>query len=121
MRRHFRFSLAAAMVVASVPAVSQQPAPASPPPPPAFAAPNLSANGVRDMAANCASCHGTRGKSAPDSAVAALAGRPRDEMVQAMAQFKDGKRPATLMHQIAKGYSDAEIAAIADYFSKQPR
>jgi len=38
-----------------------------------------------------------------------------------MAQFKEGKRQATLMHQIAKGYTDAEIAALADYFSKQPR
>jgi cytochrome c553 len=38
-----------------------------------------------------------------------------------MAQFKEGKRPATLMHQIAKGYSEAEIAAMAEYFSKQAR
>ena len=38
-----------------------------------------------------------------------------------MAQFRDGKRPATLMHQIAKGYSDAEVGALADYFSKQAR
>ena len=35
--------------------------------------------------------------------------------------FKEGTRQATIIHQIAKGYSDAEIAAIADYFSKQPR
>ena len=32
-----------------------------------------------------------------------------------------GERPATLMHQIAKGYGDDEIAALADYFSKQSR
>jgi cytochrome c553 len=27
-----------------------------------------------------------------------------------MNDFKAGKRPATIMHQIAKGYGDAEIA-----------
>jgi sulfide dehydrogenase cytochrome subunit len=36
-----------------------------------------------------------------------------------MRAFKEGKREATLMHQIAKGYSDAEIAAIAAYFARQ--
>ena len=38
-----------------------------------------------------------------------------------MTQFKEGKKPATLMHQLAKGYTDAELAALADYFSKQRR
>jgi cytochrome c553 len=38
-----------------------------------------------------------------------------------MAQFKSGGRPATVMHQIAKGYSDAEIAAMAEHFSRLPR
>ena len=89
--------------------------------PPAFAAPNLSPKGVRAMAANCAACHGTEGRAVPGSPVAALAGKPRDEIVQSMAQFKSGTRPATVMHQIAKGYGDAEIAALAEYFSKQPR
>ena len=109
--------IAGAVLAASLPLAAQQPAPA----PPAFAAPNLSEGGVRSMAANCAACHGTGGKAAAGSAVAGLAGRPREEIVDAMAQFKDGKRPATVMHQVAKGFSDAEVAAIADYFSKQPR
>jgi len=38
-----------------------------------------------------------------------------------LTQFKEGKRAATLMHQIAKGYTDAEIAAMADYFSRLAR
>ena len=95
---------------------AQQPAPA----PPAFAASNLTDKGIRAMALNCAACHGTSGRAAPGSAVPGLAGRPAAEIVQALQQFKEGKRPATLMHQIAKGYGDAEIAALADYFSKQP-
>lgn len=96
---------------------AQQPAP----PPPAFAASNLTEKGVRAMASNCAPCHGTNGHPGSGAALPGLAGRPADEIAQAMQQFKEGKRPATLMHQIAKGYSDAESAAIADYFSKQPR
>lgn len=98
------------------PVAAQQPAP---PPPPAFAASNLSEAGVRALAANCAACHGTNGKAAPESSVPGLAGRPAADLTAAMAQFKAGTRPATLMHQIAKGYSDAEIAAMSDYFSKQ--
>jgi cytochrome subunit of sulfide dehydrogenase len=117
MRRLFRLEwVAVTLLIASLPVAAQQPAP-----PPAFAEPNLTANGARSMAASCATCHGTNGKPAAESSIAPLAGRSREDLVQIMAQFKEGKRPATLMHQIAKGYSDAEIAAIADYYSKQPR
>ena len=91
------------------------------PPAPSFAAPNLSPKGVQSMASACAMCHGTNGKTVANSPVAALAGRSRDEIVQAMAQFKAGSKPATIMHQVARGYSDAEVAALADYFSAQPR
>jgi len=114
-----RSILAGLALAAAGGALAQQAAP--PPPPPAFAAPNLSESGVRAMAANCAACHGTGGRASPGSSVPGLAGRGEAEIAQAMAQFKSGQRSATLMHQIAKGYSDAEIAAIAGYFSKQPR
>jgi cytochrome subunit of sulfide dehydrogenase len=119
MNRLFRTHFAAAIVATSFAAAAQQPAPAAPPPAPTFAAANLTESGVRAMAATCASCHGTGGKPVAGSSVSALAGRSRDDIVQQMGQFKEGKRPATVMHQIAKGYSDAEIAAVADYFSKQ--
>ena len=97
-------------------AAAQQPAP-----PPAFAAANLNEAGARAMAAACAGCHGTEGRPIPDSVVHALAGAPREDIVRSMTLFRDGKKPATVMHQIAKGYSDAEIAALADYFSKRKR
>jgi cytochrome c553 len=71
------------------------------------------------MAANCAPCHGTNGHAAPKSTLAGLAGRPRDSLLEMLMQFRDGKKPATLMHQIAKGYSEAELAALAEFFSKQ--
>lgn len=109
--------LAAAIAASAAAASAQQPAP----PPPNFAPSNTSAKGAHSMAATCSMCHGTQGRPAPGSNLAALAGRPRDEIVQAMAQFKAGTRPATIMHQIAKGYSDAEVAALADHFSRQAR
>ena len=107
--------LAGLAALAASAAFAQQPAP----PPPEFAPSNLDEKGARALASNCAACHGTHGRATPGSSVAGLAGRSRDELVQVMAQFKAGGRPATVMHQIAKGYSDAEIAAIADHFSKQ--
>ena len=101
----------------SAAALAQQPAP----PPPSFAPANLSPKGVQSMAAACSMCHGTQGRVVAGSNVAALAGRPRDEIVQSMAQFKAGQKPATIMHQIAKGYSDAEVAALAEHFSTLAR
>jgi cytochrome c553 len=108
-----RFLAAALLAAGAVPVAAQQPAP----PAPAFAPPNLSPPGVRALAANCAACHGTEGRGTQGSPLQPLAGRSRDEIVQLMGQFKGGQKPATLMHQIAKGYSDAEIEAIAGYFA----
>jgi cytochrome c553 len=72
------------------------------------------------MAATCSSCHGTNGVSV-GGAIAGLAGLNRDYFIIQMKSFKEGKREATLMHQIAKGYSDAEVTAMADYFAAQKR
>lgn len=69
------------------------------------------------FSANCANCHGTDGKAA--SAIPPIAGRDRAYLEETMKAFKTGARPATIMHQLAKGYSDEEIAVLADYFSKQ--
>lgn len=96
------------------------PAPAAAPPPPAFAASNLTPNGVRSMAGTCAACHGTNGNSA-GGAIPGLAGTNKDYVVAQIKAFKDGKREATVMHQIAKGYSDAEMAAIAEFFAAQKK
>lgn len=90
-------------------------------PDPAFATPNLSERGVRSLAAGCAACHGTDGRPAKGSSAAALAGRGREAMRTRLLAFKRGAIPATVMGQIAAGYSDAEITAIAGYYSKQRR
>ncbi|HYD56342.1 MAG TPA: c-type cytochrome [Burkholderiales bacterium] len=71
---------------------------------------------TRSLAATCATCHGTDGRSATKE-VPALAGLPREHVASQMKAFKAGTRPATVMHQIAKGYSDAQIDALAAYFA----
>jgi cytochrome c553 len=50
-----------------------------------------------------------------------LAGLPQDHIATQMRAFRDGKRPATVMHQIAKGYTDAQIDAMAGWFAAQKR
>lgn len=76
---------------------------------------------IRSLAATCANCHGTNGKAQDGSAVVSLAGLPKDYIVAQMKAFKDGSRPATVMHQLAKGYSDAQIEQIAGYFAAQKK
>jgi len=75
----------------------------------------------RNLAAGCAICHGTQGKPAPGAPVIPLAGLPREHIASQMRAFRDGQRPATVMHQIAKGYTDAQIDAMAAWFAAQKR
>jgi len=74
---------------------------------------------LRSMAAACAQCHGTDGRSAAGSAVPSIAGMPKDHLVTQLKAFKAGTRPATVMTQLAKGFSDAQLEQLADYFSRQ--
>ncbi len=76
----------------------------------------------RNLAAPCAICHGTEGRPAgTDSPLIPLAGLPRDHIATQMRAFRDGKRPATVMHQIAKGYTDPQIDQLAAWFAAQKR
>jgi sulfide dehydrogenase cytochrome subunit len=74
------------------------------------------ANAARNLAANCFTCHGNDGRSV-GGVPPSLAGRSKAELLQALKDFKDGKRPATIMHQHAKGYTDQQLVAIAGYFA----
>lgn len=73
----------------------------------------------RNLAATCANCHGTNGQAVPSSGLDALAGTPRDKLLQKLNDFKTGVKPATIMHQISKGYTDEQLGLIADYFAAQ--
>lgn len=71
---------------------------------------------ARSLAATCFTCHGTDGRSV-GGVPPGLAGQSKAYLVQQMKDFRDGKRPATIMHQQAKGYTDREIELIAGYFA----
>jgi cytochrome c553 len=71
----------------------------------------------RDWAGACSGCHGTEGRS--EGAIPSIAGIQKDQFVRLMRAFRDGTRPATVMHQHAKGLSDEQIDAIGDYYARR--
>ena len=68
-------------------------------------------------AASCSGCHPSSARG--PSPVARLVGRDRTEIVKAMQEFRSGERSATVMDRIAKGFTDAEIQAIAAWYAEQ--
>jgi len=74
---------------------------------------------VKVWAAACANCHGTDGRAQPG--MEALAGKNVEDMTKSLLDFKAGRKPATIMHQISKGYTDDELRAIAAYFAAQKK
>ena len=71
------------------------------------------------LASTCFACHGTDGIS--PGAIPSIAGIPADSLRRTLQEFRDGRRPSTVMGRHATGYSDAEIASIADYLSRVSR
>ncbi len=87
-----------------------------------MAAPLAQAQGAdallaRDLAATCANCHGTNGHAVGD--MKPLAGMPADKMLAMLNDFRSGNQPATIMHQITKGYTDDQLRLIAGFFAAQ--
>lgn len=71
------------------------------------------------MLANaCAGCHGTHGGSAGPT-MPSIAGQSKTAIVDAMKKFKSGERPSSIMGRLAKGYTDQQIEALGEFFSKQ--
>jgi len=73
----------------------------------------------RNLAASCAGCHGTDGRSVEGTPV--LAGMDKKLFVAQMRDFKSGARVGTVMHHHAKGYSDEEFEKMAEFFAAQKR
>ncbi|MFN5512394.1 MAG: c-type cytochrome [Burkholderiales bacterium] len=83
---------------------------------PAFAQaadPNL----ARNLAATCANCHGTDGQARGEAAP--LAGMPEQRLLNTLNLYRNGTLPATIMHQITKGYTEDQLKLIAGYFAAQ--
>jgi cytochrome c553 len=74
---------------------------------------------ARGLADSCMSCHGMNGHSI-GGAVPSIAGVDKATLLKALEAFKAGKGDATIMNRIARGYSEAELNALATYFSSVP-
>lgn len=72
---------------------------------------------VRDLAAPCAICHGTNGVNA--GGLPNLAGQSAAYIVQQLKDFRDAKRPSTIMRQIAQGYDEQQYEQLGAYFAAQ--
>ena len=70
---------------------------------------------ARSWAAACTGCHG--GEERAEPGMASLAGAQRESMFATLLDFKSGRLQATVMQQLARGYDDEQLRAIADYFS----
>ncbi len=73
---------------------------------------------VKQWASSCFACHGTDGYS--EGGMASLAGQKKSDLIEKMKDYQSGKRVASIMHQLSKGYSDEQIEAIAGYFAALP-
>lgn len=69
------------------------------------------------IAANCAVCHGPGGAGSGD--IAKINEQTSAQIAENMRAFRDGKKPSTIMGRITKGYSDAQITAVANYLGKK--
>ena len=75
--------------------------------------PNLS----RNLAASCAGCHNITGNAL--TGMPPIAGQSKEALLRTLKDYRDGKRPATVMHQLAKGYTDGQLELIAAYYAAQ--
>src|SRR5438067_2146287 len=73
----------------------------------------------RAKAATCVACHGENGNSA-SPAFPALSGQPKQFIVSALFQFREGKRQNEVMSPMAAKLSNADMNDLAAYFSVQP-
>jgi len=70
----------------------------------------------RTIGSACFGCHGAVGMSGA-AIPPIILGAPAAFIESALKGFRDGSRPSTIMGRIAKGYTDEDIAAVAQYLS----
>ncbi|AVR94280.1 cytochrome C [Pseudoduganella armeniaca] len=70
------------------------------------------------LAATCTACHGTT--AVPGNVLPPLVGQSQEALLASLRAFKAGARPATIMTQLAKGYTDEQLALIAGWFAATP-
>jgi cytochrome subunit of sulfide dehydrogenase len=70
------------------------------------------------LAATCTACHGTAAVNG--NALPPLTGQSQEALLASLRAFKAGTRQSTIMTQLAKGYTDEQLAQIAAWFVAQP-
>ena len=84
------------------------------------ALPASAADAGQRLYASCSGCHGTTG-GASIGALPALAGQDRDVLLASLRAYKAGTRSATVMQQLAKGYTDEQLVLMASYLAARPK
>ena len=85
---------------------------------PAASAAGPSVHDISLIAGTCANCHGPDGKST--GGIPSLRGVNERHLLQRLQAFKAGTAiDATVMTRLMKGYDDAQIQALAQWFSKE--
>ncbi len=74
---------------------------------------------AQSLAATCANCHGTNGVSAPGATMPVINQLSSSAMYEQLQAFKTGARTGTIMHQLAKGYTDEQLKITADFLGKK--
>ncbi|MCS6995864.1 MAG: c-type cytochrome [Casimicrobiaceae bacterium] len=84
----------------------------------AVSAQSLSADSpsIRLIAATCQTCHGVEGRA--QGVGLRLVGQGAAELERKLIGFRNGTLPGTVMPRHAKGYSEAELKALAEYFGR---
>lgn len=99
-------------------AIAKRALAASPAAPAPAATANTAPVPASTMAHSCAACHGTNGQLG-DESFAPLAGMPSGQFVKTMIDFREGRRPATLMGHVARGFSDEDLKGMGAFFAAQ--
>jgi sulfide dehydrogenase cytochrome subunit len=81
------------------------------------AAQQADALGVALLTGGCSGCHGASGEGS-QGVPAIAATKSREEFVATMKGFRDNQGNPTIMNRIARGYTDAEIALMAQRFAR---
>lgn len=71
------------------------------------------------LAQSCFACHGDKGSSIAPY-IPTIGGQNETYLTAALKEYRDKKRPGTIMKGLMQGYSDGEIAAMSNYIAKQP-
>jgi len=83
------------------------------------ATPALATDPIQGLVNTCNNCHGTGGVSVGHS-MPSIAGLSATYLKNILMEWKSGARASANMSRLISGYTDAEIAALATYYSKLP-